>query len=132
MIYKNLNNDGTILELQKIAKKRGGNCLSKQYLNSKGKLLWQCNMEHQWYATPFSIKVRRSWCPQCAGNLPLGMKAMHKLANKNEGKCLSVIYNNCKTKILWQCKNGHQFLSTPDNIKHGKWCPYCQSLIVKF
>jgi len=115
-----------ILEMREIAIAKGGKCLSPYYANSKVKLLWQCNCGHQWLATPFSIKIRNSWCPVCAGNQAFGMDAMHKLAKKNEGKCLSAMYGNCKTKMLWQCRNGHQFQSTPDNIKQGKWCPYCR------
>jgi hypothetical protein len=114
-----------LAEMKIIAIQRGGQCLSEQYINSKEKLLWQCSKGHYWTATPFSIKVRKSWCPHCAGTQPLGMDAMHVLARERGGKCLSKGYKNCKTKMLWQCKNGHQFHSTPDNIKQGKWCPQC-------
>lgn len=117
---------GSILEMQKIAIAKGGLCLSHYYVNSKIKLLWQCSCGHQWFATPFSIKVRKSWCPHCAGTQPLGMEAMHILARKSDGKCLSEEYKNCKTKMLWQCKYGHEFESTPDNIKQGRWCPHCR------
>lgn len=109
-----------------IALSHNGKCLSSDYKNIKQKLLWECEKGHTWFATPFSIKVRKSWCPVCAGNQPLGMEAMYKLAKKNKGKCLSTFYANCKTKMLWQCRNGHQFQSTPDNIKQGKWCPFCR------
>lgn len=102
---------GSIIEMQKIAIAKGGLCLSHHYINSRIKLLWQCGNGHQWYATLFSIKVWDSWCPQCAGNQSLGIDAMHRLAQKNEGKCLLTKYLNCKTKMLWQCKEGHQFQS---------------------
>lgn len=114
-----------MLEMHEIAFAKGGKCLSHYYVNSKIKLLWQCSFGHQWFATPFSIKVRKSWCPVCAGKQPLGMSAMHKLAKENKGKCISNKYVNCKTKMLWQCKKDHQFQSTPDNIKQGRWCPFC-------
>lgn len=113
-------------ELNKIALSHHGRCLSSNYRNIKQKLLWECKNGHQWYATPFSIKTRKSWCPVCAGNLPLGMKAMHELAKENEGKCLSTIYENCKTIMMWQCRYGHQFQSTPENIRQGRWCPQCR------
>jgi hypothetical protein len=113
-------------QLNIIAFKHIGKCLSTDYRNIKQKLLWECKEGHQWYATPFSIKTRKSWCPVCAGNQPLGMMAMHNLAEDKEGKCLSTIYENCKTIMLWQCRYGHTFQSTPDNIKHGRWCPQCR------
>jgi hypothetical protein len=120
----------SILEMHKIAFAKGGKCLSHYYVNSRIKLLWQCEKGHQCFATPFSIKVRNSWCPHCAGTQPLGLDAMHKLARKNGGRCLSEEYKNCKTKMLWQCKYGHEFESTPDNIKQGRWCPFCHSTMV--
>ncbi|WP_053180882.1 zinc-ribbon domain-containing protein [Sunxiuqinia dokdonensis] len=116
-----------ILEMHKIAFAKGGKCLSHYYVNSRIKLLWQCEKGHQWFATPFSIKVRESWCPHCAGTQPLGIDAMHVLARERGGKCLSKEYKNCKTKMLWQCKHGHRFQSTPDNIKQGRWCPHCRA-----
>lgn len=118
-----------LTEMHRIARERGGDCLSKRYVNSKARLLWQCEKGHQWNASPFSIKTRKSWCPQCAGNQPLGTDAMHVLAREKGGECLSKQYVNCKTKMLWQCKNGHKFQSTPDNIKQGRWCPYCRVTI---
>lgn len=124
-----MNNPTTISieEMQKLAMQRGGLCLSKSCINSKSKLWWQCARGHRWQSTPFSIKVRQSWCPYCAGTLPLGMDAMHVLARERGGKCLSKEYENCKTKMLWQCKHGHKFQSTPDNIKQGRWCPHCSA-----
>lgn len=114
-----------LAEMQLIAEQRGGNSLSRRYINSKEKLVWECSEGHVWSSTPFSIKVRKSWCPQCAGNQPLGIDAMYKLARDHGGRCLSVEYFNVKTKMLWQCKFGHIFKSSADNINQGRWCPIC-------
>lgn len=57
---------GTIEEMQKIAKERGGECLSKTYVNGNTKLRWQCREGHQWVAVPRSIKHQKAWCPNCA------------------------------------------------------------------
>jgi hypothetical protein len=54
----------TIEEMQKIAKERGGNCLSDTYINNQTKLLWECAEGHQWEARPNDIK-RGKWCPEC-------------------------------------------------------------------
>ncbi|WP_153631491.1 zinc-ribbon domain-containing protein [Prolixibacter sp. SD074] len=118
----------SIKEMQKLAMQHGGMCLSNSYINSKTKLWWQCAKGHCWQSTPFSIKVRKSWCPYCAGNQPLGVNAMHVLARERGGKYLSKEYKNCKTKMLWQCKHGHRFQSTLDNIKQGRWCPHCRAV----
>ena len=58
----------TIGSMQKLAAKKGGKCLSEHYHNSKTKLLWECDKGHRWYALPYSLKNRNSWCPMCFKN----------------------------------------------------------------
>jgi len=55
-------------EMQEIAKKKGGRCLSAKYINARTKLRWQCFYGHEWEAVPDSVK-RSTWCPVCAINL---------------------------------------------------------------
>lgn len=63
-------------ELKKLAEQKGGKCLTKEYTNSKAKMRWQCQNGHQWYATAFSIKNRKSWCPECYRN---NLKTVRKI-----------------------------------------------------
>nr|WKN35940.1 zinc-ribbon domain-containing protein [Tunicatimonas sp. TK19036] len=114
-----------IEEMQYLARKRGGLCLSDLYINSKSKLWWQCAEGHRWQATPFSVKIRKSWCPFCANNRPHGIERMKALAATKGGTCLSEEYINSKTPLRWQCKNGHRFLATADSVVQGKWCQEC-------
>lgn len=114
----------TIKDIYEIAKNRNGKCLSKEYVNSKRKLKWQCSNGHIWLATFDSIK-RNSWCPFCAGKKKLTIKEMHIIAKKKDGKCLSKKYINSKRKLKWQCSNGHIWWAIPVNIKQGTWCPKC-------
>ena len=51
-------------EMQEIAKRKGGKCLSNQYINSSTKMKWQCGEEHIWNAISNSIK-QGTWCPIC-------------------------------------------------------------------
>ncbi len=115
----------TLKEMQKIAEERGGKCLSERYINNSTKLLWQCAEEHQWKAVPSSIKQQKSWCPICAGNIPSSIEQMQHIAKERGGKCLTEIYLNSNTLILWECSEGHQWRNTPNHIKQGQWCPYC-------
>lgn len=57
----------TITDMQKIAKDRGGLCLSTEFINQITKLEWQCKEGHKWRATPNAIK-NGSWCPHCKIN----------------------------------------------------------------
>jgi hypothetical protein len=58
--------------LQDHAKKLGGQCMSKEYVNSTYKLLFCCKENHKWRATPLEILGKKngvgSWCPECKKN----------------------------------------------------------------
>jgi hypothetical protein len=53
-------------KLKSVARDRGGDCLSKQYITATTKISWICKNGHIWKASPSSI-LRGSWCPACAG-----------------------------------------------------------------
>ena len=111
-------------ELNEIAKQKEGKCLSTKYLNAHAKLKWQCKENHVWEATPDKIK-RGSWCPKCAGNVRLTIEDMYKLAEKNNGKYLSIEYINAHIKLKWECEENHTFKASANSVKSGHWCPYC-------
>lgn len=113
----------TIEEMKKLAKAKGGKCLSKQYVNSETVLQWRCKKGHVWRAIPDSIK-RGSWCPNCFGKNKT-IKDMQKIAENRGGKCLSLVYKNNRTKLDWQCKEGHHWQADPAHILRGQWCPIC-------
>jgi len=115
----------TIEDMQKIAKSRGGRCLSTKYAEAHKKLLWECSQGHSWEATPSSIKNRKSWCPVCSNNNKLTIADMNRTAEIKGGKCLSETYINSKTKLLWECSKGHRWEAAPADIRQGKWCPVC-------
>jgi hypothetical protein len=56
----------TIEEMQRVAKLRGGKCLSKKYVNSQTNLLWECKENHKWEAAPTNVMNNKTWCPKCA------------------------------------------------------------------
>ena len=58
----------TIEEMQALAAKKGGKCLSTQYINAMTKLKWQCAEGHIWEARPNNIKNGGTWCPECNKN----------------------------------------------------------------
>ncbi len=116
----------SINDMSNIAHARGGSVCSKRYENQISKLLWQCELGHQWWATPGSIIHLNSWCPLCAGNQKLTIKQIYSLAAERGGKCLSDIYINSKHKLLWECANGHQWHASSFSIRIRKsWCPVC-------
>lgn len=110
-----------------IARNRGGECLLNAYVNSKTKLQWRCAKGHEWVAAPATIlSSRGTWCPYCARKAKLTIQEMRQIAIARGGKCLSDNYINGSTKLRWQCRSGHEWLATPDNVKNGEsWCPIC-------
>lgn len=117
----------SIGEMKKLAKSRGGKCLSTKYTNNLTKLKWQCKEGHVWEAMPINVK-NNQWCPICAGNKKLDIRDMEKLAKSKEGKCLSKTYINARTKLKWRCKEGHIWEAVPYSINKGTWCPICANL----
>ncbi len=116
--------------MKDIAISRNGKCLSLSYNGLKSKLLWRCQYGHVWEATPNSILYHKSWCPQCAGNKKLDFGKIKELAISKGGKCLSPKYINSKTKLLWECKEGHQWSASAFSIKtRNSWCPVCNKVI---
>jgi hypothetical protein len=119
----------TIDEMQTLALRQGGKCLSERYVSARTNLLWECALGHKWQATPTSIK-RGSWCRICsheqrAKQTRLPIQTMMERAKQRGGRCLSDRYVNAKTKLTWECSAGHRWQATPDNIQQGKWCRIC-------
>lgn len=126
------DSNDTLKRLKKIALEHNGKCLSTNYKNIKQKFLWECKKGHRWHTTINSILYAGSWCPQCAGNLKLSLTELQHLARKKGGICLATHYINSKTKLLWQCKYGHEWYATAFSIKTRKsWCPVCYKTHIK-
>ena len=118
----------TLEDAQALAKKKNGKCLSESYTNNSQKLLWECDQQHQWYAPLASVKGTKNhvgtWCPYCSHNI-VTIEDMQKLAETNNGKCLSKEYLGEKGKLEWECKNHHRWFSSPAMINKGCWCKQC-------
>ncbi|AMP03481.1 hypothetical protein [Collimonas pratensis] len=50
---------------------------------------------------------------------------MQQLAKKRGGRCLSDIYVNTRTPLLWQCANNHRWQASANCTSFGQWCRYC-------
>ena len=119
----------SIEDMKRIAHKRGGECLSNEYLGSHTKLKWRCKQGHEWEATPDNIKHGK-WCAICSRKIA-GLKrrytieGMQKLAKERGGECLSKEYLGIREKHIWKCKEGHVFETVASNVKQGQWCKIC-------
>ena len=113
----------SIEEMRAIAEKRGGQCLSKRYVDNSTHLRWRCRAGHEWRAVPKHVK-RGSWCPACAGKI-LTIGDLRADARRRGGACLSNRYVNSTTPLRFRCARGHVFESPPTYVRGGNWCPDC-------
>ena len=58
----------TVEYLKDLADKKGGICLSPNFLGMNKKHLWQCAEGHKWEAIPSNIQHLGRWCPICGRN----------------------------------------------------------------
>ena len=92
--------------MQKIARDRGGKCLSTTYENAHKNLQWECSKGHQWFATAHDVKNHLNWCNTCNGNKELTLEAMVSIAKEHGGYCRSKKFVKTRTKLEWNVKMG--------------------------
>jgi thiol-disulfide isomerase/thioredoxin len=114
----------TLNDMRVLATHRGGDCLSKQYVNDDTKLTWRCANGHLWRAEPVRIK-RGHWCPYCAHAVRLTLQELDEEANRRGGRCLSTTYVNVERRLRWKCAVAHEWDATAASIRRGSWCPHC-------
>ncbi len=115
----------TIQHCHNYAASHGGVCLETVYINQTTKMGWRCAEGHEWRSA-FHMRHYNQWCPKCAGVAKPTIEECKELAVSRGGICLSTEYINKKTKMKWQCGEGHIWDAAYDNIKNGgHWCPHC-------
>lgn len=113
-----------LVNLQKSAEEKGGVCLSKKYMGSHKKHLWQCGMGHKWETTPACIR-RGKWCPVCSGKQKHTIRDMQILAQSRGGRCVSKEYLGVTKPLIWECSKNHQWEARATGVIAGTWCPKC-------
>ncbi|CAE7946375.1 unnamed protein product [Symbiodinium sp. KB8] len=117
--------------LQDHARVRGGRCLSESTYNRSGdKVMWECKLGHTWKATPSMVLSKGSWCPKCSRKgrtyKRRSLKDLQEHAASLGGGCLTTTYAGVMVPVLWQCREGHIWSASANNIFHNKsWCPVC-------
>lgn len=117
----------TIEDCQALASKKQGKCLSVNIKNNKHFLLWECKEGHRWNAK-YNVIQRGHWCPACAKCKKHTIEDCQKSAQEKNGKCLSDIYVNARTKMKWECSKGHQWDAVYSSVCIGQWCLKCKCL----
>lgn len=125
----------SISDLQTIGKNANCTLRSMNYKKNTDRLEWICNKcEKEFTRSYAQINSRGLICRKCnpvkfnekfSKNILFEIKAE---AMRRGGECLSEIYANNHTPLLFKCNNcTKQWKSNYSNFKQGKWCPECSS-----
>jgi hypothetical protein len=122
----------TIEDMRKFANEYGGLCLEKSYINNQTKMRWQCSEGHVSVATYSELQIRIKKRKEETKNLPCKacnldkqspntktIEDMHKFAKEYGSKCLESTYIDNKTKMRWQCSEGHIVHSTYNALQNN-------------
>lgn len=104
--------------LRSIAEQRGGKILSKKYVDSNQRYLWECENGHNFSARPYD--ARHKWCSKCPPPEAITMTVPQLIAHDWGGKLLDDKGNR------WQCAEGHEFTASLATAM-AAWCPTCRS-----
>ena len=120
----------TLQHLQDYAASLRGRCLATAYSGMSTQVTWQCHEGHVWQARPYAVLGKgHSWCPVCAGRVPVGLQRLQEHAAHLGGQCLATEYVNCRLHVRWKCKHGHVWHATPNTVlNRGRWCPHCRKI----
>lgn len=122
--------NASIEYMQKIAKDRGGDCLSKDYNNSKTKLLWCCSKNHSWEAIPLNVVNKGSWCPFCNKEKHRKSKRITESPRVKMPKGYWDNLENCKNEALKYTTNGNWQKHSPLSYRwasKNNWLEECVS-----
>jgi len=130
IICEGLKLEHPLEDLKELVKQKGGKCLSTEYVNSRTKMLFQCNDKSHgpWWATANHIK-NDHWCYKCSRNyIANPIQELKEVSRKKGWKLVSRDYVNAHTKLLFVCrKKKHQILCAPTSMKsHPLKCPACE------
>ncbi|CAK0850551.1 unnamed protein product [Prorocentrum cordatum] len=113
-------------DASRIADSKGGLCLSVSYVNNHTPIHWRCAVGHEWLASLANVKHGGTWCPHCVSRAPLSIETARRLAAMRGGQCMSENYLHVRSKLHWQCAEGHTWFARFGSIKYQKsWCPVC-------
>lgn len=120
---------GNIDIYRDLASLRGGECLSVDYLGSKGILSFRCKNGHLFDSRASNVQQGR-WCPVCASKKRSGFRAdtyskLDLIIKEKGGVRVDNRPGEPCDSLLIKCAKGHVWSTKPKSIISGKWCHFC-------
>jgi hypothetical protein len=117
-----------------LALERGFKWIGPRLVIRHSKTTWQCGAGHTWQASYTQLKATGSGCPTCYE--PTRNQATrkvsrdyHAIAEGRGYQWLGPATLNAKSKTEWQCKKGHSWLGTYNDLQVGQGCPKCVDIV---
>lgn len=120
-----------INQMYQFAIKNGGKCLSSSYVNEDILLKWCCECGEIWECSYRNMRKRKYWCLNCGDpnkiHIKFTIEQMHQFAIERGGLCLSIVYINCTSKLIWLCPVcNYTWDESYANMQDNKyWCAKC-------
>ena len=100
-----------------------------QYIDSKTKIACLCAIDgHQWDSRASHL-LEGQGCPMCQlRHKRISLDEFLRRLKSLENSITAIdLYRGMKVRIRFRCKLGHIWSATPDDILHGRGCPYCSN-----
>jgi hypothetical protein len=111
-------------EARAIAIERGGQCLSRRYLNTRDRMRWRCEAGHR-CSVSLDAVLWGNWCQACHFERfkPVQDNLEQAAAARRE-RCLSA-YVDKETPLQWQCAERAYVVRLQVSREQGRWCHLC-------
>lgn len=114
--YRHVETD-QLQEASKVARAKGGECISKVTIGLGDVLGFKCKFGHIFRC---SIEdAYKNWCVACRDYFTQCLD----FAKKNNGRLLD---NKLSIPVTFQCSKGHIFTCRTYRVKHLRWCGECK------
>lgn len=108
-------------------------------IGSHKKVLWKCNLGHEWAATVKSRTINRTGCPYCSHNKVLAgfndlatvlPEVAVEWSDRNENKPTEVTAF-ANSKAWWKCKTcDYEWNTLISTRSYGSKCPCCSGYVL--
>ena len=102
---------------------------------SNKRVFWKCKKGHEWSAR-INDRSKGNGCPYCAGRRPIVGETDLETVNPKLAAEWDYSKNGTKTprdftaysnkKMVWKCKEGHEWLASIHRRSEGTGCPFCE------
>src|SRR5690606_20396109 len=120
--------------VRELAEKYNCKCHS-EYINATTKMNFSCSNNHKWNEKFVSIlerlQKRNVFCFKCDAENKKYQKLTDckNYAISKNGICLSNVYKDRNSKLLWKCENNHEWYSSySSTISGNHWCAKCAGI----